>query len=478
MRAAVVICLLLLLTAPSVSAQATLQGAQCVVSRDEVIDSDLIVLCGSLRLEGMVRGDLIGTATNAMISGTVEGSIYLLAGRLDLRGQVGRDLHFAGSALHMYASALFSDERASVYSLSLSTTLEDAALPGSLLSLGYQLIAAGDIGGDIRFAGSALALRASVAGDVDAVVGSETDTLGGFDGRFLLPLVISSDVIEPGLRVERDAQVGGVLRYAAASEGAIDAALTNAPVFTRIAPQPEIVVVDEEEPSAPLLTFVSQVVREWAMLLAVGALLLLLLPRLTAALTDSWRARPLYNIGVGALGVFAAVPSGVIVAVIGVTAGMLLATMGLLALGAGVAGLALTLALGGAVVVYFIAGFIARALVCIGVGALLLRVVPGRASGRSVWLSLALGSLAAALLMSLPLVGWLINVLAALAGLGALIGLWVNQLRPTNVPRPAVIYYPPARQSAGNYPPPPMDDEPPALAPGMDNLPEGFNWWK
>lgn len=45
------------------------------------------------------------------------------------------------------------------------------SIPGNIAAAGYQLVLNGDVGGEVNFWGSGLAINAAVGGDVDAVVG-------------------------------------------------------------------------------------------------------------------------------------------------------------------------------------------------------------------------------------------------------------------------------------------------------------------
>ncbi|MDZ4765322.1 MAG: polymer-forming cytoskeletal protein [Chloroflexota bacterium] len=468
---------LIMLTTAPVWAQSIMQGDSCLISAESVIEGDLVALCRTLRIDGVVQGNLLGAATTAVIHGSVEGSIYLVAGRLDVHGSIGRDLHFAGSAVHLYPAARMNDPRGSVYSISLSTTVDAMTIPGSISALGYQLTLAGAVGRDARFAGSALALSGRVGGNVDASVSGREGT----NVRFLLPLLIDVDALDPGLYVPAGASIDGVLRYAAPDAADIAAALTTPPIFTRIASQPEIVVVDEADPARVLLAYLSQAARELAMLMGVGALTLMILPHLVAEWVDYERGRPARAIGMGLVGATLAIPAWVLAAVGGILLGVALSMIGLAVFGVSAAALIVALAIGGASGFTFVSVFIARVIACIALGALIGRAfaprlrdrrgirMTVRVSSGALWLNLLVGAILLAAAVSLPLVGWLINLVAVCAGLGAIIGVWANRRRPP------IIFDAAGTMRAADMPP--IMDDPPALAPGMDNLPQGFNWW-
>ena len=86
-----------------------------------------------------------------------------------------------------------------------------------------------------------------------------------------------------------------------------------------------------------------------------------------------------------------------------------------------------------------------------------------------------------AILGSLPAVGWLFNALALAFGLGAILTHALARLREIREGvhevdiRKTAPAYPLLPENASRVPPPMLDDGKPA--PGMDNLPRGFDWW-
>ena len=64
----------------------------------------------------------------------VEGNIYTLAGQLDVRDRVGRDLIFAGPVLRVHPTVRFGDTRSGIISLGVSTEIDsEVTIPGSIL---------------------------------------------------------------------------------------------------------------------------------------------------------------------------------------------------------------------------------------------------------------------------------------------------------------------------------------------------------
>jgi hypothetical protein len=127
------VCLGLIWTAGSAAAREVIQGNDCRVDRDEVIEGDVFVLCRTFVLDGQIHGNLMGATFEADLNGSVDGDVYLLAGQLDMRDQIGRDLLFAGPVLRVHPTAVFEDIRSDLISLSLSTEVfAGVSVPGSI----------------------------------------------------------------------------------------------------------------------------------------------------------------------------------------------------------------------------------------------------------------------------------------------------------------------------------------------------------
>jgi len=136
-------------------------------------------------------------------------------------------------------------------------------------------------------------------------------------------------------------------------------------------------------------------------------------------------------------------------------------------------------------VFYFVAIFVARIVVCLALGQLLVRATVGDdGSQRLVLISLFVGIFFLAVTASLPAIGWIINALTLALGLGAIVILAQSNLRTIYEARVMPARYISRHSSARmlprqtptpQFPPPMIDDTPPP--PGMDNLPPGFTWW-
>ncbi|MBL8119750.1 MAG: polymer-forming cytoskeletal protein [Anaerolineae bacterium] len=480
---AILIILVLLARDPS-AAREIRQGDQCEIAANEVIQGNLFILCRTLKINGTVDGDVIGAATEAQVNGTVLGDVYLAAGQLEVAGTVGSNLHFVGSVLRILESAQLTNEQADLMSLSLSTFLEEGArIPGNISAGGYQLILNGDVDGEISFWGSALQIRNQVGGDVDAVVGDPQSTGVSQLQTLIVPFGWVVELVNPGLMVDTGGQIEGHLQYSAPTAGVIEGEVNGGTIFTQLVTQPDLgQIITNEDPSG-LRILLAQALREFAVLATVGLIGLTFLPRQFQAPLRSLQNRPLPSMGMGLLAFIISFPVMIVMLILiiflVVVPLLLLQTDGLF-IGL-VSGTLIGVWGGTTSIFYFTAIFISRAIISLLIGRVIVRTAIGDdGSQRIAFISFMVGVVLMAVLNSLPVFGILVSALAAFLGLGAILTLINTQFRSyrdqVNAPLNRMIpMRVPARRDAALRHPPLLEDRP--SAPGMDNLPEGFEWW-
>jgi hypothetical protein len=469
------IIILIFLTFGVSSAHEVLQGDQCVVETDETINGDLFVLCRTLTINGVVEGNLIGAAYTAQINGQVQDDIYLAAGQLNVRGSVGQNLIFAGPVLQVNPTASFADDRSDVISLSLSTQIfKDVIVPGSITSVSYQLLMDGNIGRGVSFWGSAFNIGGEIDGDVNATVGDPRTNDASQLETLLVPFQFDVKLVNPGLVISQDGKIGGELRYTSPVVGQIEGQLANEPVFTPIITRPDF-ALSEEQNVAWFGNYLADVLREFVSLAFIGMIGLLLLPRLMQSPLKNLRWRPFTSLGIGILTFFM---SFVVIFILLILLLLAIFVFLLLQLSdlAVVSGIALgALDIGGASVFYFVAIYISRVIVCLALGRAIVWGIWGYDhSPRVLYVSLLIGVGILAVLVWIPVIGWIFNALALGFGLGA-ICLTIAQF---DVRSQAAVAQPTLHPGTNRpIPLPPMIDDK-SSAPGMDNLPNGFQWWK
>lgn len=487
----VAVCWLLIGGAPA-HARELLEGDQCTITADQTITGTLFATCRDLTIEGHITGDLYVLAVEALIGGRIDGDLYIAAGRVDITAQIGGSVHFGGGGLDIMPAAVFTAPDASVVSGALSTHLDDTALPGSITAIGYQLLIEGAIGDEVNFWGTALEIGAPVGGEIYAEVGDPLSDGVLELGALLTPLAVS--VIDPGLRITNAGDLAGQLTYRSVAAGRIEGDLASEAIFI-----PYERAITLEQPSdfvQGLRNYLSQVSREFITLGLVGVLTLLLLPRLVQSPLNALRWRPIPSLGVGLIAFLLSFPIFLIMLAISIVLVLLVGLAGLADLTAATAVLLGVVNFSGAGLFYFVAIFISRVIVGLAIGRVIMRWLWKDSPGLRAWLAaLGIGLLALALVASLPVVGWIMNAVAAFLGLGSMLTYLQKQLeraRDTAIPAAGIqisrdhipVGAPPLPSDQPRPSLPPPADSPPALdddprtTPGMDNLPTGFSWWE
>ncbi len=472
-----------------VSAAEGRQGDECIVAAGETVESDMYVACNTLSVAGVVEGDLIGGAWSAAIApgGRVEGDIWLIGGQLRIEGTVEDDIHFAGVDLDLTGSAQLP-QHSDLAAVALNVEVwAGASIPGDLLVLGYQAIVRGDVGSDLHFNGSALVIEGDINGDVWAHVGGG-DTSPSF---IPFPFPFSVSFQTPGLTVAEAGRIGGDLRYAGPGLGSIEGEVGGEQDFTLVLPRPDITQAATETETFQagdlIARYLSTVATDVLSLMAAGILVLAIAPawmREPAAVVPRHTAS---SFGWGMILTLLAAPVSLILVLASVLVLVLISVitlggftwMGLLLLT-----ILNVVVIGGlAFVVLFLARLVITDLIGRRIGRRLLRTTDRWVVNL---ISLFIGALIYALLTNVPLpwVGLVINAVGIFVGLGA-VALHARQLyhRMSRAPLFATAESggpgpQPKRLEAllGNTPAPPPDSTELA-GPGMTNLPEGFEWW-
>ncbi|MFP9191545.1 bactofilin family protein [Natrialbaceae archaeon A-CW1-1] len=268
----------------------------------------------------------------------------------------------------------------------------------------------GEVGGDLNGVAGTIEIHGHVGGDVAAAAGTlevgETGTVDGvleagagtivLDGTIAGDVTVGAEVITLG----ETASLEGDLRYDGDLEGNTDAVAGD---ITR----DSTLGVDIAPVIVPLATWVAAAYALAANLL-LGAILLALFPRFSDGVAARVATDPLRT---GAIGLVALVGIPILLVAIAITViGIPIALVGMLAF-------ALFVWVG---IVYGRFAVAAWALSLIDV--------------RNRWLALVVGLVAGAFLTLVPIVGWFLNLLITVLGLGALAGGLVAHRRRVSQP--------------------------------------------
>lgn len=459
-----------------------MRGDRCIVAEGTQISEDFYFFCRILEVHGTINGDLIGVASEVTVAetGVVGGDIWVGGGRLLVQGRVGDDVHFAGITASVSAHARFTNPRIDLASIALNVEIEkDAVLPGDLLFYGYQARVQGTVGGDVDFRGEALLVDGFVLGQVHATVGDprrspDVPRLPFYDVSFE----------NPGLWVGPDALLAGDVTYRSAAPSLIPPGVPQGTVvFEQTGSPHDITKVKKPDAAAKILwDYFKESLRDFVTLMLIGVTALYFVPGAIRRPAAHVRRRTVPAVGWGLITFMLSIPTLIVVVVVGlILVGILyLIKLSGLTLMVGIGLLIITAVMAGGF--SFLLFYMGRLVISFVIGQLLYRYVFENVEmtvSRRWIATLALGTAIYVLStnMPVPALGLIIELISALAGIGAVV-MYVRELTQTSAvitlmprlaaPRQPVLALP--------TPQPPLDeaaDEP--APPGMDNLPEGFH---
>lgn len=345
-----------------VEAMETRSTENVSIEADEIIDDTLIVFGRTATIDGVVTGDLIVFAQSIEITGSVHGDVYSFGRNIEIEGEVGGGIAVFGQVVRIGDTV-----GQSIYGFAQSIlSRRDASIGGDFFAFGEDVNVGGVVGRNVTVFGNTLTVTGEVKRDVT------------FSGS--LAAVHSSASIGGNLDV--DLPAGENLQ--------MDSAVSVAGETIVDVPDPD----RDEGGSLSAWTFVRMALWLAAAFLS-GMLLLWALPALRRVPLDGLGAM-LLSAGVGAL-VLIAVPIAAVllcVTLIGLPAGLVMGAAWVLGL------------------------YLSKIVVAHFLGNALLR--PKQQDPRSMALPLLVGLVLVLIAVSLPYVGWAINLLLVIIGLGAI----------------------------------------------------------
>jgi cytoskeletal protein CcmA (bactofilin family) len=300
------------------------------------------------------------------------------------------------------------------------TVRVDGRVDGDLVASGGQVVVAGAVTGDVLAAAGSTTISGQVDGDARLAAGQAR-----IEGRVGEDVALGAGQAT----VEQGAQIGGDLIFGAGRmqmDGAVaGSVLGSTGSYSQggsVGGSERVNIAQPEEAPAPTLADRAvDVARRYVSILAIGALLLWLLPRVLRGAADAAREQTLLSLGIGLLGFLAVIVALVLLILVTVLVAIVLALAGLGSLtGMTVFGGLLV----AAIIVFLLVlavTFAAPATVGLALGRLLLRGQDRSYLARLG--ALALGVLVVVLVAAIPLLGGFLEALVVLLGLGALLSM-------------------------------------------------------
>lgn len=335
------------------------------VDAGEIVDDTFVAFGRTVRIDGEVTGDLITFAQSIEINGTVLGDIYSFGRTIEVEGQVGGGFAGFGQVIRIGDSI-----GQSVYGFAQSLrSSPDATITGDLFAFGEDINVGGSIGRNATVFGSTLTISGEVKRDV---------TFRGQVATVQSSAIIGGN-LDMGLPNEDDLEVDSAATV-------VGETILDVPVPGR----------EEEEEDGILSLWNIAWTALWLVTAFLSGLLLLsALPALRRVPLDNLTGI-LTSAGLGFVLVTATPVLAVVLVVtlIGLPAGLVVAAVWALSL------------------------YVSKIVVAHFLGNALLR--PRQQGVRSLLLPLLAGLVLVLIAVSLPYVGWVINLLLVIIGLGAM----------------------------------------------------------
>lgn len=403
-------------------------GNRVVIAKDEVINDDLYLGGDEVIVEGTINGDLMAAAERVVISGKVTGDLWVIGSEVIVNGEIGDDVFAAAAVVRLESNARVADDM-----FSAGAGVESSAgsqVGGSLMIGAFQGLVAGNVGEDLRSGTNRLRLEGQIGRDamiyVDTASGDMPDYQPWRHGSDM-PSMVELPV---GLTFGSQAKVLGRLEYT--SSLAISIPSTVAAQVQHLLPPADEQVKREINAGHMHLNGTTSVLlsglRRLIALLLVTAVLAWLIPTVITRPAAKLQARPWPSIGSGLLALVATpfilfFLLGVIILVAILFGALTLGELVGGVLGLGLPGLALVT--GG---FFLMLGYLPQAMVAYLGGRWFFRKVRPEAAEKVFW-PVMVGALVLGLLMAVPVLGGMIEFVAVIAGLGAIILLVWESLK-------------------------------------------------
>ena len=285
--------LLLLLPASALLAQEIGES----VSRRGTVKEDIYLAGGNVNVAATVDGDVVAAGGHVTVGDDIKEDALLAGGSVTVQGKVHDDVRAAGGSVTLDAE-VGDDALLAGGNVTLTPT---SRVGGRAWLTGGELDIAGRIGKELKAAGGHIVIAGEVMGDA-ALAGEN-------------------------IEIRPEAVIHGNLRYMSPNAAIIDKAAKIEGTITHLpGPQHEPGIAGAARAGARLGFLVS--------LMVTGIVLLLLFPRVAAAVTNHIAQAPWKSLGLG-LAVLTATPLVIIllfVSVIGVWLGFILLATYLIAL--------------------------------------------------------------------------------------------------------------------------------------------------
>jgi hypothetical protein len=386
------------------------------ISKDEVIDDDLLVAGSTIIVDGVVNGDLVAVGSQVTINGHVKGSLIFAGQIIVLNGQVDGTVYSGAGSLNVGPDASVGRN---LFFGGYSYRAETGSIIGrDNLVGGYQATVNGEVKRNLYASVAALEINGTIDGNVEVVVEQPSNSVDmqyftGFNNANMPP------ALQPGLRVGPDAKIAGEFNYTSPVEQSNAIAVSPGEGITYSPATPAESVNVPPTQRAMIIDWFAARLREVVTLVVLGALALWLIPTLFSQIGEHSLSQTVLAGVWGILVTIVGYGGAVFVAFLLIAAVTTLAYVTLAGLATSVFALGFS-SLGLAFTIFSM-------LVAYGSKLVVLYPITHRLLEGSLptWnhyrmVPLSLGTLAYVLLSSIPWFGMLFSISVTLIGLGAI----------------------------------------------------------
>jgi hypothetical protein len=414
------------------------------ITKDQTIDDDVLINGDIVTVDGTVNG-LLGVVGNKVtINGTINGDAVLLGNYITIgeTAKITGNLFTGGSVLEVRGSvdgSVFGGAHTMVvtgtskigrnmfyggFSLEVKT---GARIPRDLFFGGYQLLLNGDVDRNLSVGSGAAEINGKVGQDAIIEIGSPDEQTPPFQLFMPQQQPGMATPVPAGLRIAKDASIGGKLTYTSPKEqaGAIKAQPSGGVVYQT--PVPETQANDKNQPVQepswevrfPILGWLRNFIGELLSLIVIGLLAVRFVPGALQKVSATVSAKPLPEAGKGLVAVLAVYLGAFLSAILLILVGLLLRLLSLSSLSSvlwslGFAAMTALLAIFSFLLVYG-----SKIVVAYLIGSLLFEKIAPQANAK--WWGIILGIVILALVNTIPVIGFLVNLVICLVGIGAII---------------------------------------------------------
>ncbi len=395
------------------------EGDKIVIGKDEIVADDLYLFAEEAVVDGTIQGDLIFFGATLTLNGTVEGDLMGGAQAVIINGTVKDDVRVGGAAILVGDKANVADDL--LFGGASLETKAGSTVGGDLLLGGSQGLVAGDVSGDLKVGANGLELRGSVGGDVQAYV-SEREEGGPPPGMYLQQMPISIPSVQAGLTMADSAKIGGKLEYTSTKDLPIPSGIVSGEI-KRILPQvAEEMAVKEPTMAEKVGEWFLKLLRSIVTLILVGLLLAWLCPAFVKNLSEKVQSKPWPSLGWGVLAYAAFFFALLVIIIVMILLAVIFGVLTLGGLSTAVVFISL-LALFGLILGFvLVTSYLVMVVMGQLLGKLIFKLFGSNLTDHRIW-PMLLGVFLVAILVALPLVGWLIKFVVIFFGLGAM-WLW------------------------------------------------------